>query len=112
MGVFYLMDPVDGDIIVAGVSHWAFENTGLVNGSKLTGLLGYEVDGLGGDTPHGLRFLAASPAKSLLDPTSYCHGEHDGLCRSLGRQSLCDWAVYSGLGDWMISMRRTFARRG
>ena len=70
IGVFYLMDPVDGDIIVADVSHWAFEKTGLVNGSKLTGLLGYEVDGLGENTPHGLRILAASPAKSLLDPTS------------------------------------------
>ena len=70
IGVFYLMDPVDGDIIVADVSHWAFENTGLVNGSKLTGLLGYEVDGLGENTPPGLRILAASPAKSLLDPTS------------------------------------------
>jgi hypothetical protein len=69
IGVYYLMDPVDGDIIVADASHWAFENTGLVSGSKLRGLLGYEVDGLGENTPHGLRVLAASPANSLLDPT-------------------------------------------
>ena len=46
IGVLYLMDPVDGDIIVSDASHWAFANTGLINGSKLAGLLGYEVDGL------------------------------------------------------------------
>ena len=69
IGVMYFMDPVDGDIVVADANHWAFANTGLVNGSKLEGLLGYEVDGLGENTPHGLRVLAASPAKSLLDPT-------------------------------------------
>ena len=69
IGVCYLMDPVDGDIIVSDASHWAFANTGLVNGSKLAGLLGYEVDGLLGNAPDGLRVLAASPAKNLKDPS-------------------------------------------
>jgi hypothetical protein len=69
IGVLYLMDPVDGDIIVSDASHWVFADTGLVNGSKLIGLLGYEVDGLSGNTPQGLRVLAASPAKNLNDPT-------------------------------------------
>jgi hypothetical protein len=67
IGIFYLMDPVDGDIIVSDASHWAFANTGLVNGSRLVGLLGYEVDCLGANTPSGLRVLAASPAINLGD---------------------------------------------
>jgi hypothetical protein len=69
IGVLYLMDPVDGDIVVSDASHWAFANTGLINGSKLPGLLGYEVDGLAGNAPDGLRVLAASPAKNLHDPS-------------------------------------------
>ncbi len=67
IGVSYLMDPVDGDIIVSDAGHWAFANTGLVNGSKLAGLLGYEVDGLTGNAPEGLKVLAASAAKNLQD---------------------------------------------
>jgi hypothetical protein len=68
IGVCYLMDPVDGDIIVSDASHWAFANTGLVNSSALAGLLGYEVDGLLQNAPNGLRVLAASPAKNLKEP--------------------------------------------
>ena len=69
IGVMYFMDPVDGDIIVSDAGHWAFANTGLVNGSQLKGLLGYEVDGVSGNGPEGLRVLAASPAKNLNDPS-------------------------------------------
>ena len=68
IGIFYLMDPIDGDIIVSDASHWAFADTGLDNGSQLKGLLGYEVDGLSGNGPEGLRVLAASPAKNLEEP--------------------------------------------
>lgn len=69
IGVYYLMDPVDGDIVISDANHWAFAGTGLVNGSRLPGLLGYEVDGLGENAPKGLRVLAASPAKSLEHPS-------------------------------------------
>jgi hypothetical protein len=69
IGVYYLMDPVDGDIIVSDAAHWAFANTGLVSGSRLPGLLGYEVDGLSGNAPEGLKVLAASPAENLHDPS-------------------------------------------
>jgi hypothetical protein len=68
IGVYYLMDPVDSDIVISDAQHWAFAGTGLVNGSRLPGLLGYEVDGLGENAPKGLRVLAASPAKSLEHP--------------------------------------------
>ena len=69
IGIAYLMDPFDADIVVSDASHWAFANTGLVNGSGLAGLLGYEVDGLLGNAPDGLRVLATSPAKNLKDPS-------------------------------------------
>jgi hypothetical protein len=68
IGVGYLMDPVDGDIVVSNAGHWAFANTGLVNGSRLAGLLGYEVDGLLRNPPKDLSVLAASPAKNLKEP--------------------------------------------
>ena len=69
IGVCYLMDPVDGNIVVSDASHWAFANTGLVNGSELAGLLGYEVDGLLRNAPDGLRVLATSPARNLKNPS-------------------------------------------
>jgi hypothetical protein len=69
IGVCYLRDPVNGNIIVSDASHWAFANTGLVNGSELTGLLGYKVDGLFGNAPDGLRVLADSPAQNLKNPS-------------------------------------------
>jgi hypothetical protein len=68
IGVSFLMDAVDGSIIVSDAGHWAFANTGLVDGSELVGLLGYEVDGLAGNAPDRLRVLAASPAESPNDP--------------------------------------------
>jgi hypothetical protein len=69
IGIYYLMDPVDSDIVISDAKHRAFAGTGLVNGSRLPGLLGYEVDGLGENAPEGLQVLAASPAKSLEHPT-------------------------------------------
>jgi len=68
IGISYLLDPVDGNIIVSDAGHWAFANTNLTDGSVLEGLLGYEVDGLSGNAPAGLRVLASSPAKALTDP--------------------------------------------
>ena len=41
---FPLGDPYDEDMIVANSSHWVFSGTGVSNGKKLPGLLGYEVD--------------------------------------------------------------------
>ncbi len=68
IGISYLMDPVDGNIVVSNPDHWAFENTGLGEGSELRGLLGYEVDGVTDRAPEGLVVLATSPAQNLYDP--------------------------------------------
>ena len=40
LGVMYVADPVDGDIVVCNTQHWVFEQTGLADGARLTGLLG------------------------------------------------------------------------
>jgi hypothetical protein len=61
VGVMYAADPVDGDIVVTDVDHWAFEGTGLHAGDRLAGLLGYEVDAIYGGGPRGRQRLAHSP---------------------------------------------------
>lgn len=49
------------DIVVEDASHWIFANTGLVNGSHLTGLLGYEEDRMYGNAPPNTVRVAHSP---------------------------------------------------
>jgi hypothetical protein len=68
IGVMYAGDPVDGDIVVSNASHWVFDGTGLANGARLRGLLGYEVDAVQGRGPQGVEILAASPWTALNDP--------------------------------------------
>ena len=62
MGVMYGESQIDGDIVIDNASHWVFANTGVKNGDKLKGLLGYEVDWIHGvASPPGLVRLAHSP---------------------------------------------------
>jgi hypothetical protein len=61
VGVMYISDPVDGDMIVDNASHWVFAGTGLRRGDRLTGLLGYEVDAISTDPPAAIERLAHSP---------------------------------------------------
>jgi hypothetical protein len=61
IGVMYVADPVDADIVVADASHWAFAGTSLANGDTMPGLLGYEVDAAPADARSDLARLARSP---------------------------------------------------
>ncbi len=61
IGVMYVADPVDADIVVADASHWAFTGTSLANGDTMPGLLGYEVDAAPADARSDLARLAHSP---------------------------------------------------
>jgi hypothetical protein len=63
LGVQYISDPVDADIVIDDVSSapWVFAETGLSKGSKLPGLLGYEVDAMNEHTPAGTIRLGHSP---------------------------------------------------
>lgn len=65
LGVGYRLAPVQGDIVISDPGHWALAGTGLEAGSRLPGLLGYEVDGLRGNAPAGIQVLATSPARSM-----------------------------------------------
>jgi hypothetical protein len=49
------------DMVVTDASSWIFRNTGAVNGTHLTGLLGYELDRMHKYYPAGTRSVAHSP---------------------------------------------------
>lgn len=68
LGVMYAGDPVDGDIVVREAGHWLFEGSGLRNGDRLPGLLGYEVDCVHDAAASRATILAQSPWVSLNDP--------------------------------------------
>jgi len=63
VGVMYHGDPYNGDIVVANSSSWVYAGSGVTNGSRFTGLLGYETDAIfnNGYSPPQLRKLADSP---------------------------------------------------
>lgn len=67
VGMHYVLDPANGDIVISNASHWVFEHTGLENGSRLTGLLGYEVDGASDQPPPSTEILATSKAVDIGD---------------------------------------------
>jgi hypothetical protein len=66
MGVMWHAEPVQGDVVVSQASHWVYANTGVVNGTRLRGLLGYETDAVfdNGYSPQGLEIVASSPDPS------------------------------------------------
>ena len=66
IGVRYFVDRVDSDIVVSHANHPFFDNTGLNNGDRLFGLLGYEVDGRAGNEPSNTITLAASQVGNMV----------------------------------------------
>jgi hypothetical protein len=44
LGVMYGTDPVDADVVIDDDTTWVTANTGLTRGSRLAGLMGYEID--------------------------------------------------------------------
>jgi len=67
IGVQYVLAPVDADIVVSNAAHPVFARTGLTNGSRLAGLLGYEVDMRFGGFGSVVQ-LASSPFTILQSP--------------------------------------------
>ena len=63
------VEPVNGggDWVVAKAEHWMFEGTGLKNGDRIPGLIGWEYHG---DPPKlpGLEVVAAEPYGSAARP--------------------------------------------
>ena len=71
IGVMYGASPVDGDIIIDDDSHWIFANSGLSRGSRLSGLLGYEVDRIHAAQRPSLVRLAHSPFTAADGETGF-----------------------------------------
>jgi N,N-dimethylformamidase beta subunit-like, C-terminal len=71
VGVMHSADPVDADIVVDNASHWVFGGTGLENGDRLRGLLGYIADTSYGGGPPTLERLAHSPYGPPSAPSRY-----------------------------------------
>ncbi|MGH7233039.1 MAG: N,N-dimethylformamidase beta subunit family domain-containing protein [Nitrospiraceae bacterium] len=70
IGVMYESDPVDADVIITDPGHWVLSGTGLKEGDRLPGLLGYEVDRTFGHAPPGTAVIAHSPYR-FGDGTRY-----------------------------------------
>ncbi len=72
IGVAYGSNPVDADMVIVNAGHWICAGTGLINGSVLYGLVGYEYDSLQNNTPPGTTLIAHSPLSSTYsDSTVY-----------------------------------------
>jgi hypothetical protein len=69
VGVMYLNDRANADIQIQNKGNWAFAGTGLQDGARLAGLLGYEVDTASGSSPPNLVVLANSPFQLNSDPS-------------------------------------------
>jgi hypothetical protein len=88
IGVMYFGDPeVLGDIVISDASFPLFNHTGLHNGDKLTGLLGYEVDAwVPGVSPANTVVLAKSPAGPFPNdfdrPPGFSCDAHVQMCDS------------------------------
>ena len=61
LGVQYDFDPVDSDIVIYNCPTWMCTGTGLTTGSRLAGLLGYEVDTLDAASPSNVIEVGRSP---------------------------------------------------
>ena len=65
IGVQYYADPVLGDIRITNPEHWIFKNSGVKKGTKLKGLLGYEIDGVSKDSPDKITILASTKCRKV-----------------------------------------------
>ena len=72
-GVMYLgwFSGPSRDMVVTDASSWIFRNTGVQNGTHLTGLLGYEVDRIYPGHPSGVKDVAHSPWIGVYNRTFY-----------------------------------------
>ena len=60
IGVHFVWDPANIDMIVTNTSHWVFAGTGLQDGARLSGLLGYEIDAISELSPPTALALSAA----------------------------------------------------
>ena len=74
IGVTYIGDPFDTDLVVANAAHWVFNGTGLTDSDALPGLLGYEVDGIPRRQKLNPTILFKTPVVDRMNNTLICLG--------------------------------------
>ena len=81
VGVEYVGDPYEEDLIIKNASHWMFNGTGVLDGHVLPGLLGYEVDSMRESMTKNNNVITPifeTPLKNIhimrRDPILLCHG--------------------------------------
>ena len=103
IGVQYSYYPVNADMIVTNTNHWAFAGTGLVNGSRLPGLVGYEADAITNRSPLNAVVLADSPVDTgysvgFSNMTIYQHSSGAWVFATGSMQWA--WGLDSLFGGW------------
>jgi hypothetical protein len=73
IGVQYRHFPVNADMIVKNTSYWLFGGTGLKDGDRLTGMVGYEADELAPSSPQGIFVLAETPVNTQTSGAGFHH---------------------------------------
>mmetsp|Transcript_29721 Transcript_29721/g.61103 ORF Transcript_29721/g.61103 Transcript_29721/m.61103 type:complete len:593 (-) Transcript_29721:240-2018(-) len=81
VGVEYVGDPYEEDLIVKNASHWIFHGTGVSDGYVIPGLLGYEVDSMRESRTKNNNIITPvfeTPLKNIhmkrKEPILLCHG--------------------------------------
>jgi uncharacterized repeat protein (TIGR01451 family) len=104
IGVEYLEDGVNADMVIVNPSHWSLVGTGLSNGSRLPGLVGYEADGNGdNNSPAGTAVIAQSPIPNGLNSQMVSYTASSGA--TVFATGTIQWSW--GLDDWGVPSQRT-----
>jgi hypothetical protein len=112
VGVGYDFDPVDGDIQLVSCPTWMCRNTGVRAGSTLRGMLGYEVDQVGPNTPAGTLVLGRSPyvvngQTRFANMTYYTHASGASVFATGSMQ--WNWGLDDYQLEWITTPPRTNA---
>lgn len=101
IGVQYFHYPVNADMILTNTNHWVFAGTGLSDGARLPGLVGYEADSVTDRSPIGTVVLADSPVE-----TGYSQGYSN---MTIYQHPSGAWVFATGSMQWAWGLDSHFA---
>ena len=93
--------PIDGDFVIEDASHWILNGTGLHQGDRLPGLLGYEVDGGHEAIPSTTHVIARAPLAPHEGTVTVYNAERGAIVFSTGS---IQWSW--GLDDYHVPALR------
>lgn len=77
-------DPVNGDFVIEDATHWVLKGTGLQQGDRLPGLVGYEVDGGREAIPSTTHVIARAPLAPHEGTLTVYNANHSAIVFSTG----------------------------